>query len=150
MTNRSGMKRGTQRDAEVRLPTSFNAGGHSRRSASVMAGIAGVKAAVGAIAGACCRLRAAAPEAMARAAVVAAMSFIAVCCGCLQQSKQAIRPTARNSRRSGRSGGCDQQSTTLYEGYGRPQGELRLRGGPLPPPKHIKAGSPYGREWLSS
>ena len=59
-----------------------------------MAGIAGVKAAVGAIAGACCRLRAAAPEAMARAAVVAAMSFIAVCCGCLQQSKQAISPTA--------------------------------------------------------
>ena len=65
-------------------------------SASVMAGMAGVKAAVGAIA-ACCRLRAAAPVATARAAVVAAMSFIVVCRGCLQHSKQAVSPTAEET-----------------------------------------------------
>ena len=129
------------------MATAFDAEGHSRMSASVMAGIAGVKAAVGAIAGACCRLRAAAPEAMARAAVVAAMSFIAVFCGSLQKSRQAVSPTAQKTKRSRNS--RQVRAAEHYAGLRqrRLPEELRLRGGPLPPPDltarhaHLSGGS---------
>ena len=110
-------------------------------SASVMAGMAGVKAAAGAIA-ACCRLRAAAPEATARAAVVAAMNFIAVCCGCLQQSKQAMSPTAENvtiNADKGRPARAAAMTIPLASSS-RIQKLLRLRGGPLPPAKTSQQG----------
>ena len=109
-------------------------------SASVMAGIAGVKAAVGAMA-ACCRLRAAAPEATARAAVVAAMNFIAVCCGCLQQSEQAISSTAE--RPDQRSQGQAGTSSTMTRLCANSCCVYVAHAGRGPPPKlHRKAGSP--------
>ena len=120
-------------------------------SASVMAGIAGVKAAVGAMAGACCRLRAAAPEVMARAAVVAAMNFIAVCRGCLQQSKQAISPTAQQAKRSRKSRQVRAAALCCVGAAAGPERRLRLRGGPLPPPyltagqAHLELGGFEGR-----
>ena len=113
-------------------------------SASVMAGMAGVKAAVGAIA-ACCRLRAAAPEATARAAVVAAMNFIAMCCGCLHQSKQAVSPIAErptiNAHKGRRSRAA--RTTRLCSGSSRFQ---KMLSGPLHPAKTSQQGQAHLRD----
>ena len=139
MTNYNGMKRGTPQRCEPRhlMPALIDAGGHSRMSASVMAGIAGVKAAVatGAMAGACCRLRAAAPEATARAAVVAAMNFIAVCWWMSATKQAGYQPNcSRSETLMEGAGRNEQQSTMLCQSSGRHREQRRLRGGTSAPP----------------